>query len=291
MSKVRVHYVKTPKISGLRAISVKGKYHNPDEVIEYSFMGGDLNNHQHTRQAIEAFVEKVPGIKLKEVPYGGDIRISFDPNQGAWSYIGTDCYLIPGEQATMNLGWSEPTFRVAHHELCHMAAMTHEHFHGLDFDVDRVYAYFAQIGWSMQDVDNNLFDFDPHQHDFDSDEIDLDSIMLYALPDELFKSGKAPSGTNHHLSERDIAYLNKLFPVAQPEVVEPESPVIEGDSDETPKECPVINAYRSIFSTKKELAKLKEKQLVTMGNLLGLEVSVKDKKSDTVGKVFDKLTS
>ena len=34
-----------------------------------------------------------------------ELRIAFDPNDGAWSYIGTDCLGIPQNQPTMNLGF------------------------------------------------------------------------------------------------------------------------------------------------------------------------------------------
>ena len=33
------------------------------------------------------------------------IRIAFDPNNGAWSYVGTDCKGIPRNMPTMNLGF------------------------------------------------------------------------------------------------------------------------------------------------------------------------------------------
>ena len=36
-----------------------------------------------------------------------EIRVTFDPNDGAWSYLGTDCRRIPLNQATMNLGFQD----------------------------------------------------------------------------------------------------------------------------------------------------------------------------------------
>ena len=36
-----------------------------------------------------------------------EIRVAFDPSDGAWSYLGTDCSRIPRNQPTMNLGFQD----------------------------------------------------------------------------------------------------------------------------------------------------------------------------------------
>ena len=46
-----------------------------------------------------------------------EIRIAFDQNDGAWSYIGTDATQIPQHQPTMNLGFLDGG--TAAHEKCH----------------------------------------------------------------------------------------------------------------------------------------------------------------------------
>ena len=40
-----------------------------------------------------------------------EIRIKFDPNDGAWSYVGTDSRSIPVNEPTMNLGFSMAALR------------------------------------------------------------------------------------------------------------------------------------------------------------------------------------
>ena len=56
---------------------------------------------------------------------GAEIRISFDPNDGAWSYVGTDCRGIPLNEATMNLGFMDGGTTA--HEFGHAIGLAHEH--------------------------------------------------------------------------------------------------------------------------------------------------------------------
>ncbi len=53
------------------------------------------------------------------------IRIAFNGNDGAWSYIGKDALNIPLDQPTMNLGWQDEG--VVLHEFGHAIGMIHEH--------------------------------------------------------------------------------------------------------------------------------------------------------------------
>lgn len=54
-----------------------------------------------------------------------EIRIAFDPDDGAWSYIGTDNRSIPLNQPTMNLGFMDGG--TAAHEFGHAIGLGHEH--------------------------------------------------------------------------------------------------------------------------------------------------------------------
>jgi hypothetical protein len=53
------------------------------------------------------------------------IRVSFDEDDGAWSYVGTDNLNIPLNAATLNLGWQDEG--VILHEFGHMIGLSHEH--------------------------------------------------------------------------------------------------------------------------------------------------------------------
>ncbi len=54
-----------------------------------------------------------------------DIRITFDENDGAWGYIGTDAKGIPTNEATMNLRFLDGG--AAAHEFGHAIGLAHEH--------------------------------------------------------------------------------------------------------------------------------------------------------------------
>ena len=64
-----------------------------------------------------------------------NIRISFNPNGGSWSFVGKDVQSIDIDKATMNLGWvsgdsaeiSDEENGVILHEFGHTLGMLHEH--------------------------------------------------------------------------------------------------------------------------------------------------------------------
>ena len=67
------------------------------------------------------------GIQFKKVTsrFGSDIRIGFNENDGAWSYVGTDCAEIPLNELTMNLGFIDRATVL--HEFGHAIGLIHEH--------------------------------------------------------------------------------------------------------------------------------------------------------------------
>jgi hypothetical protein len=68
-----------------------------------------------------------------------EIRISFNPSDGAWSYVGTDCLNIPKNQATMNLGFQDGG--TSGHEFGHAIGLGHEHQNpagGIEWNEDAV---------------------------------------------------------------------------------------------------------------------------------------------------------
>ena len=54
-----------------------------------------------------------------------DVRISFNANNGAWSYVGLDNQNVSKTSVTMNLGWQDP--QVIKHEFGHLLGLLHEH--------------------------------------------------------------------------------------------------------------------------------------------------------------------
>ena len=149
------------------------------------------------------------------------LRVSFDPTDGSWSYLGTDAKVIPASKATMNYGWldddtPEDEFsRVILHEFGHALGAIHEHNHpasGIRWNRPAVYEYYRRTnGWSKADVDAQVFSV------YDEDQLnagtyDRASIMHYAIPRELLLPNATPVPWNRRLSSRDKTFIRTQYP-------------------------------------------------------------------------------
>lgn len=169
-----------------------------------------------------------------------DIRVSFAEKGWSWSMVGTDARQVHRARATMNYGWLEPGTgdreyqRVVLHEFGHALGMIHEHQNpaargAIPWDVEKVYAYYAQQGWSRDDVDRNIFDtYDADQTNFSS--YDPESIMQYPVPDAL-TVGSFAIGWNTRLSPLDKEYMRRQYPfdAAGPVRIEIGAPDVPGE--------------------------------------------------------------
>jgi len=85
-----------------RAISPIGKTWMNGSTLKVRFMGGTTAE-QATAREQAGWWAAVANLKFEfNNAANADIRIAFDPNDGAWSYVGTDCKSIPVNQPTMN---------------------------------------------------------------------------------------------------------------------------------------------------------------------------------------------
>jgi len=174
--------------------------------------------------------EAIANLTLDFVNSGNtEIRISFAEQGFSWSTVGTDALTVSSSKATMNYGWLEPNTslreyqRVVRHEFGHALGMIHEHQNPaalgqIPWDKEKVYAYYAQQGWSRADVDFNIFEVyaeDSTNHS----SFDPTSIMEYAIPDSL-TVGSYSIGWNTTFSPTDIEFMRRQYPTGSPGVVE-----------------------------------------------------------------------
>jgi serralysin len=150
-----------------------------------------------------------------------EIRISFQPGNGSWSYIGTDCLNITDQaKPTMNYGWFDDHThdlefsRTVLHEFGHALGCIHEHQSpaaNIPWDRPAVYAYYAASqGWSREEVDNNIFAVYDNSIITNST-YDDHSIMLYPI-DGALTAHRYSVRMNTILSMTDIDYVRQWYP-------------------------------------------------------------------------------
>jgi hypothetical protein len=138
-----------------------------------------------------------------------EIRIAFDPTDGAWSFVGTDCLGIEKTKPTMNLGFLEGG--TAAHEFGHAIGLAHEHQNpsgGIEWNDATVIRDLAgpPNRWSESTVRFNVL------NKYGADQIrgtkfDPDSIMLYFFPANWTKNGQATKA-NEVLSTQDKTFIS-----------------------------------------------------------------------------------
>lgn len=150
-----------------------------------------------------------------------EIRIAFDPSDGAWSYIGTDNRSIPLNQPTMNLGFMDGG--TAAHEFGHAIGLAHEHQNpagGIEWNEAAVLQSLKgpPNNWDEATIRHNVLNkYQVNQ--IHGTAFDPDSIMLYFFPGSWVKSGVG-THANEVLSSMDKAYIAsaQAYPKAKPTV-------------------------------------------------------------------------
>ena len=167
-----------------RAISLIGKQWLNGSNLRIRFMDSDQAQQDMVRSIAPEWCEHANlTFEFTDHPRA-EIRVTFDPNDGAWSYVGTDNAEIPLHAATLNLGWQDKS--VILHEFGHMIGLSHEHQNldgGIIWDEAAVIRDLSGPPnfWDEATIRHNVLNKyradQLHGTDFDRQ-----SIMLYAFP-------------------------------------------------------------------------------------------------------------
>lgn len=199
----------------MRAITPFRNWPRDKAKLKVRFLGGTAAQ-QATAKREAGWWNDAIGLKLE---FGNDpqadIRITFDANDGAWSYVGTDNAGIPFDQPTMNLGFLDAG--TAAHEFGHALGLAHEHQNpagGIEWNEEVVLRELSgpPNNWTEAQIRHNVL------NKYRVDQImgtafDPKSIMLYFFPGRWVKSGIGTSA-NTVLSAVDKSFAAGLYPEA-----------------------------------------------------------------------------
>lgn len=152
-------------------------------------------------------------------PSQAQIRISFDPDHGSWSWVGTQARKVHPSLPTMNLGWLTADLeeslarKVVLHEFGHALGLIHEHLHPLAQIPWRREAVIADLKatqkWDEATIEANMFDVPDPSQVFATDP-DPASIMIYPIPAHWIERGE-PVDWNADLSAKDILLIQSAY--------------------------------------------------------------------------------
>lgn len=198
-------------MAGQRAVGDRSKFWPTGSILKIGFVGGTSAQIAAVKTYVSEWSNSanITFTFPSSSPY--DIRISFDPNGGAWSYIGTDVKKVTS--ATMNLGWIGRD--VILHEFGHTLGLYHEHQNpngGICWNEKNVIADLQQPpnNWSLAMIRFNVLD-PIKSTKLESTPWDRVSIMHYNIPARWTCNNVSISGGSK-ISATDAEFMRKVYP-------------------------------------------------------------------------------
>lgn len=199
----------------VRAISPIGKTWMNGSTLRVRFVAGTPAEQAVAREQAGWWTQ-VTNLRFEfDSAPNAEIRVAFDHNDGAWSYVGTDCRGIPLNEPTMNLGFLDGG--TAAHEFGHAIGLAHEHQNpagGIEWNEQVVIRELAKSPnfWDEQTTRHNIL------RKYRADQIngtsfDPNSIMLYFFPASWTLNGISTKA-NEILSRLDKEFIAgaKMYP-------------------------------------------------------------------------------
>jgi hypothetical protein len=199
----------------VRAIAPKGKQWVNGSTLTIRFMDGTPEQHAMVQEFAPIWTEHANLHFEFTDDRRAKIRVTFDPDDGAWSYVGTDSLGIPLHAATLNLGWLDEG--VILHEFGHMIGLAHEHQSPLGGIVWNEAAVLRDLAgppnfWDEATIRHNVLNrYTADQ--INGTEFDSESIMLYAFPDA-WTQNMGGTQDNDTLSDQDKMFVEsaRMYP-------------------------------------------------------------------------------
>ncbi|MDH5538495.1 MAG: M12 family metallopeptidase [Rhizobacter sp.] len=206
-----------------RAIIPLGKLWMNGSTLRVRFIGGTAAQRAKVKSQAAWWTQFANLMFAFDDAPDAEIRIAFDANDGAWSYVGTDNRGIPLDQPTMNLGFMDGG--TVAHEFGHAIGLAHEHQNpagGIEWNEANVIRDLRGPPnyWTEAMVRHNVLNkYSVEQVNGTS--FDADSIMLYFFPGSWVKNGVG-THANEVLSATDKAYIAsaKAYPKTAPTIVD-----------------------------------------------------------------------